>query len=82
MQGEKGDNGRGVTSFALNNGVLSVNYDDRTSQTIGNVKGDKGDKGDTGATGPAGNDYILTAADRQAIAQIAMDGLNGNGVAY
>lgn len=48
-------------------------------------KGDKGDKGDTGATGPqgpAGNDYILTATDRQTIAQIAMDGLNGNGVAY
>ena len=42
-------------------------------------------KGDTGATvpqGPAGSNYVLTAADRQAIAQIAMDGLNGNGVAY
>ena len=32
--------------------------------------------------GPAGGNYALTAADRQAIAQIAMDGLNGNGVAY
>ena len=35
-----------------------------------------------GPQGPAGGNYALTAADRQAIAQIAMDGLNGNGVAY
>lgn len=35
-----------------------------------------------GPQGPAGSNYALTAADRQAIAQIAMDGLNGNGVAY
>ena len=32
--------------------------------------------------GPAGSNYVLTDADRQAIAQITMDGLNGNGVAY
>ena len=35
-----------------------------------------------GPQGPAGSNYALTAADRQAIAQIAMNGLNGNGVAY
>ena len=35
-----------------------------------------------GPQGPAGSNYVLTAADRQAIAQIAMGGLNGNGVAY
>ena len=35
-----------------------------------------------GPQGPAGSNYVLTAADRQAIAQIAMNGLNGNGVAY
>ena len=35
-----------------------------------------------GPQGPAGSNYVLTAADRQTIAQIAMDGLNGNGVAY
>ena len=42
----------------------------------------KGDTGATGPQGPAGSNYVLTDADRQAIAQIAMDGLNGNGVAY
>ena len=35
-----------------------------------------------GPQGPAGSNYALTAADRQAIAQIAMNGLNGNEVAY
>ena len=62
MQGEKGNNGRGVTSFSLNNGVLTANFDDRTSQTIGNVKGADGADGQDGA------DWIPTAAEKSAIA--------------
>lgn len=36
-------------------------------------KGDKGDKGDTGATG---NDYVLTSADKQEIAEAVAENLS------
>ena len=32
-------------------------------------QGDTGPKGDTGATGPKGSSYVLTASDKQTIAQ-------------
>ena len=58
-KGDKGDAGRGVTSFSLNNGILTANFDDMTSQTIGNVKGPQG---------APGNDYVLTPQDKADIA--------------
>lgn len=73
-KGEKGDAGRGVTSFALNNGVLTANFDDMTSQTIGNVKGPQG---------APGNDYVLTAQDKADIADIVLQELpTTQGVLY
>ena len=72
--GEKGDAGRGVTSFSLNNGILTANFDDRTSQTIGNVKGPQG---------APGNDYVLTAQDKADIADIVLQELpTTQGVLY
>ena len=57
----KGPAGRGIMSVIISEeGIMTINYSDSTSEEIGNVKGPKGDtgeqgpKGDTGATGPQG----------------------------
>ncbi len=78
-----------IAAVTKNGSTVTITITDKNGTTTKTVsdgaKGDKGEKGDTGATGPqgpAGSNYALTAADRQAIAQIAMNGLNGNGVAY
>lgn len=66
--------GKSAYDVAVDNGFVGTE-----SQWLDTLKGADGA---TGPQGPAGSNYVLTAADRQAIAQIAMDGLNGNGVAY
>lgn len=57
----KGPAGRGIASITISEeGIMTINYSDSTSEEVGNVKGPKGDtgaqgsKGDTGATGPQG----------------------------
>lgn len=57
----KGPAGRGIMSVIISEeGIMTINYSDSTSEEVGNVKGPKGDtgaqgpKGDTGATGPQG----------------------------
>lgn len=57
----KGPAGRGIMSVIISEeGIMTINYSDSTSEEIGNVKGPKGDtgeqgpKGDAGATGPQG----------------------------
>lgn len=57
----KGPAGRGIMSIIISEeGIMTINYSDSTSEEIGNVKGPKGDtgeqgpKGETGATGPQG----------------------------
>lgn len=57
----KGPAGRGIMSIIISEeGIMTINYSDSTSEEIGNVKGPKGDtgeqgpKGDTGETGATG----------------------------
>lgn len=57
----KGPAGRGIMSIIISEeGIMTINYSDSTSEEIGNVKGPKGDtgeqgpKGETGVTGPQG----------------------------
>lgn len=57
----KGPAGRGIMSVTISEeGIMTINYSDSTSEEIGNVKGPKGDtgeqgpKGDTGETGATG----------------------------
>lgn len=57
----KGPAGRGIVSITISEeGIMTINYSDSTSEEVGNVKGPKGDtgeqgpKGETGATGPQG----------------------------
>ena len=59
----------------LENGILSVSYDDGGSWTeLGNVKGDKGDKGDP---------YTLTESDKAAIVSDVINALpTWNGGSY
>lgn len=65
-QGEKGEQGiQGVPGEKGDKG-------DTGAQGERGLKGDKGDKGDTGSQGPAGSDYILTAQDKQDIADIVI----------
>ena len=45
--------------------------------------GEKGDKGDPGEPGPKGDSYVLTAADKEEIANTILSSLvDGEGVSY
>ena len=65
----------------------TATYDTSTNTlALGIPQGKKGDTGATGATGPqgpAGADYVLTAADKQEIAETVLNQLvDGDEVAY
>ena len=63
LQGEKGDTGsQGLPGAKGDKGDTGAKGD----------KGDKGDTGDTGPQGPAGQDYVLTTADKQEIAGLVI----------
>lgn len=45
----KGPAGRGIMSIIISEeGIMTINYSDSTSEEVGNVKGPKGDAGETG----------------------------------
>ena len=74
-------NGNGIQAAVLNaDYTLTLTFDDGTSYTTPSIrgaagekgeKGSKGDKGDTGPKGADGDDYVLTDADKTAIAELA-----------
>ena len=71
IQGEKGDRGpqgpQGIQGPQGEQGIQGV----QGIQGEQGEKGDKGDKGDAGADGKDGKDYVLTASDKNEIAELA-----------
>lgn len=67
--------------------ILKV-WDEETQKYVGipAIKGDKGEpgeKGEQGPQGPQGSSYVLTASDKQTIAQTVYDMLlNADLVSY
>ena len=76
-KGEKGDTGpQGEKGEPFE-------YSDFTAEQLEALRGPQGEKGDTGEMGEDGKDYILTAADKQEIADIISALIvDGNEVAY
>lgn len=72
--GKNGTNGISAT-HSWNGTTLTITSASGTSSAnLKGAKGDKGDKGDTGAPGSDGKDgtdYVLTSADKAAIAEMA-----------
>lgn len=55
----KGPAGRGIMSVTISEeGIMTINYSDSTSEEIGNVKGPKGDTGEQGPKGDTGEQGI------------------------
>lgn len=55
----KGPAGRGIMSVTISEeGIMTINYSDSTSEEIGNVKGPKGDTGEQGLKGDTGEQGI------------------------
>ena len=55
----KGPAGRGIMSITVSEeGVMTINYSDSTSEDIGNVRGPKGDTGEQGPKGDTGEQGI------------------------
>ena len=51
----KGPAGRGIASITISEeGIMTINYSDSTSEEVGNVKGPKGDTGEQGLQGVQG----------------------------
>lgn len=51
----KGPAGRGIASITISEeGIMTINYSDSTSEEVGNVKGPKGDTGEQGLQGIQG----------------------------
>ena len=51
----KGPAGRGIMSVTISEeGIMTINYSDSTSEEVGNVKGPKGDTGEQGPKGDTG----------------------------
>lgn len=72
--GGAGSNGKDGTSatHSWNGTTLTITSASGTSSAnLKGEKGDKGDKGDTGSQGQKGDDYVLTDADKTAIAEQA-----------
>jgi hypothetical protein len=71
LKGAPGDMGiRGAQGIPGSPGADgTMVFEDLTTEQKATLKGDKGDKGDTGADG---KDYVLTTADKQEIAQLAL----------
>lgn len=52
----KGPAGRGIMSITISEeGIMTINYSDSTSEEVGNVKGPKGDTGEQGPKGDTGD---------------------------
>ena len=55
----KGPAGRGIMSVTISEeGIMTINYSDSTSEDVGNVKGPKGDTGEQGPKGDTGEQGI------------------------
>ena len=55
----KGPAGRGIMSIIISEeGIMTINYSDSTSEEVGNVKGPKGDTGEQGPKGDTGEQGI------------------------
>lgn len=55
----KGPAGRGIMSVIISEeGIMTINYSDSTSEEVGNVKGPKGDTGEQGPKGDTGEQGI------------------------
>lgn len=55
----KGPAGRGIMSVTISEeGIMTINYSDSTSEEVGNVKGPKGDTGEQGPKGDTGEQGI------------------------
>lgn len=55
----KGPAGRGIASITISEeGIMTINYSDSTSEEVGNVKGPKGDTGEQGPKGDTGEQGI------------------------
>ena len=55
----KGPAGRGIMSITISEeGIMTINYSDSTSEEVGNVKGPKGDTGEQGPKGDTGEQGI------------------------
>lgn len=55
----KGPVGRGIMSVTISEeGIMTINYSDSTSEDIGNVRGPKGDTGEQGPKGDTGEQGI------------------------
>ena len=55
----KGPAGRGIISITVSEeGIMTINYSDSTSEDIGNVRGPKGDTGEQGPKGDTGEQGI------------------------
>ena len=55
----KGPAGRGIMSITVSEeGIMTINYSDSTSEEVGNVRGPKGDTGEQGPKGDTGEQGI------------------------
>ena len=73
-QGDPGETGNGIASTTLNQDyTLTINYTNGDSDTTSSIRGEKGE---TGAPGKDGEDYVITQADYQAIADVVESEVN------
>lgn len=71
IQGIQGETGNGILSAFLNqNYTLTLNFTDGSSYTTPSIRGEKGNKGDNG------DDYVITEADYEAIADVVIERIN------
>lgn len=82
----KGPAGRGIMSITISEeGIMTINYSDSTSEEVGNVKGPKGDigeqgpKGDTGDKGEPGEQG--PKGDKGDAGEVGNDGLSAYEIA-
>lgn len=82
----KGPAGRGIMSVIISEeGIMTINYSDSTSEEVGNVKGPKGDigeqgpKGDTGDKGEPGEQG--PKGDKGDAGEVGNDGLSAYEIA-
>ena len=82
----KGPAGRGIMSITISEeGIMTINYSDSTSEEVGNVKGPKGDigeqgpKGDTGDKGEPGEQG--PKGDKGDTGEVGNDGLSAYEIA-
>ncbi|MGJ0690300.1 hypothetical protein [Veillonella seminalis] len=67
LKGDKGDRGHGITRVEQDGYDIHLYFEDGTSYTVENVRGEKGEKGDIGLTGPQGEQGIEGPRGEQGI---------------